>query len=31
MKTTNNIPELSFVDIENGDALATNLLSEALE
>jgi isopenicillin N synthase-like dioxygenase len=30
MKTTNNIPELSFVDIENGDALATNLLSEAL-
>ena len=30
MKTTNNIPELSFIDIENGDALATSLLSEAL-
>ena len=31
MKTTNNIPELSFIDIENGDALATSLLSEALK
>ena len=30
MKTKNNIPELSFIDIENGDALATSLLSEAL-
>jgi hypothetical protein len=22
MKTTNNIPELSFIDIENGDAFS---------
>ena len=30
MKTSNQIPELSFKDIENGDPKATSLLAEAL-